>query len=104
MGGESGGMDAGAGSDTSTGGGTCASGGAETGSGVSTGTEASPRPAALRFIAAGWTYLRAVSGDDAYERYLAHHATEHAGQAPMSRKDYFNERQRQKWTGVTRCC
>jgi uncharacterized short protein YbdD (DUF466 family) len=62
------------------------------------------RPAALRWIAAGWTYLRAVSGDDAYERYLAHHAVEHAGQPPMSRKAYFAEQQRRKWTGVTRCC
>jgi uncharacterized short protein YbdD (DUF466 family) len=62
------------------------------------------RPAALRWIAAGWSYLRAVSGDDAYERYLAHHAAAHAGEAPMSRKVYFTERQKQKWTGVTRCC
>jgi uncharacterized short protein YbdD (DUF466 family) len=62
------------------------------------------RPAALRWLAAGWAYLRAVSGDDAYERYLAHHAVEHAGQALMSRKAYFAERQTRKWTGVTRCC
>jgi uncharacterized short protein YbdD (DUF466 family) len=97
-----------AGRDGGASGGACTTGAAETGNGggtgVSVGTEVSPRPAALRFIAAGWTYLRAVSGDDAYERYLAHHAVEHAEQAPMSRKDYFNERQRQKWTGVTRCC
>ena len=62
------------------------------------------RPAALRWLAAGWAYLRAVSGDDAYERYLAHHAAEHAGETPMSRKAYFAEGQRRKWTGVTRCC
>jgi uncharacterized short protein YbdD (DUF466 family) len=62
------------------------------------------RPAALRWMAAGWSYLREVSGDDAYERYLAHHAVKHAGQPLMSRKDYFAERQRRKWTGVTRCC
>jgi uncharacterized short protein YbdD (DUF466 family) len=62
------------------------------------------RPAVLRWLAGGWAYLRAVSGDDAYERYLAHHAVEHAGQPPMSRKAYFAERQRRKWTGVTRCC
>lgn len=62
------------------------------------------RSAALRWLAAGWSYIRAVSGDDAYERYLAHHANVHPGQEPMSRKAYFTERQRQKWTGVTRCC
>jgi uncharacterized short protein YbdD (DUF466 family) len=60
--------------------------------------------ALLRVLASGWRYLRAVSGDDAYERYLAHHAAHHAGQPVMSRKAYFAERQRQKWSGVTRCC
>jgi uncharacterized short protein YbdD (DUF466 family) len=62
------------------------------------------RTAALRWFAAGWSYLRTVSGDDAYERYLAHHETAHAGEPPMSRKDYFTEMQRRKWSGVSRCC
>ncbi|MDB6091744.1 MAG: hypothetical protein JWN85_4528 [Gammaproteobacteria bacterium] len=60
--------------------------------------------AVFRWVGAGWRYLRAVSGDDAYERYLAHHAAEHAGQAAMTAKAFFTERQRQKWAGVTRCC
>ena len=62
------------------------------------------RIAALRWFAAGWSYLRTVSGDNAYERYLAHHATAHAGEPPMSRKDHFTEMQRRKWSGVSRCC
>ncbi len=62
------------------------------------------RTAALRWLAAGWSYLRTVSGDNAYERYLAHQATAHAGEPPMSRKDYFTEMQRRKWSGVSRCC
>ena len=57
-----------------------------------------------RGFAAAWRYLREVSGDDAYERYLAHHATHHAGETPLTPKEYFAERQRRKWTGVTRCC
>jgi len=60
--------------------------------------------AALRWAGAAWRYLRAVSGDDAYERYAAHHAVEHAGAELMTRKDFFTDRQRQKWTGVSRCC
>jgi uncharacterized short protein YbdD (DUF466 family) len=60
--------------------------------------------AAVRWIGAVWRYLRAVSGDDAYERYAAHHAAEHAGEELMTRKDFFTDRQRQKWTGVSRCC
>ncbi|HEY6927199.1 MAG TPA: YbdD/YjiX family protein [Steroidobacteraceae bacterium] len=60
--------------------------------------------AAMRWLAACWNYIRAVSGDDAYERYLAHHATSHPEQQPMSRKDFFIQRQERKWTGTTRCC
>lgn len=60
--------------------------------------------AVSRWASAGWSYLRAVSGDDAYERYLAHHAREHAGEPAMTRKAFFAASQQQKWTGVTRCC
>ena len=60
--------------------------------------------AVVRGARAAWRYLREVSGDDAYERYLAHHAAHHAGEALLSPKEYFAERQRQKWSGVTRCC
>lgn len=56
------------------------------------------------WLRAAWRYLREVSGDDAYERYLAHHASQHAGETQMTPKEYFAERQRQKWSGVTRCC
>jgi uncharacterized short protein YbdD (DUF466 family) len=56
------------------------------------------------WLGAGWRYLREVSGDDAYERYLAHHAAKHACTTPLTAKEYFAERQRQKWSGVTRCC
>jgi uncharacterized short protein YbdD (DUF466 family) len=51
-----------------------------------------------------WRYVRAASGDDAYERYLAHRASHHAHQPIMTRKAFFMDRQRQKWSGVTRCC
>jgi uncharacterized short protein YbdD (DUF466 family) len=49
----------------------------------------------------GW--LRAVSGDDAYERYLTHHARRHTG-PPLSRKAFYEEREQRKWSGVSRCC
>ena len=51
-----------------------------------------------------WTFIRRLSGDDAYERYLAHHAAAHAGEAPLSRKEYFKREQERKWGGVRRCC
>jgi uncharacterized short protein YbdD (DUF466 family) len=61
-------------------------------------------PCVVRWLGAAWRYLRAVSGDDAYERYLVHHAAHHAGEALVTRKKFFSDRQREKWMGVTRCC
>ena len=52
----------------------------------------------------GWHTLRRLSGDDAYERYLAHHATCRADTAPLSRKDFFRREQQRKWSGIKRCC
>jgi uncharacterized short protein YbdD (DUF466 family) len=51
-----------------------------------------------------WATLRELSGDDAYERYLAHWRAQHAGGAPLDRAAFFKEEQRRKWEGVKRCC
>ncbi len=51
-----------------------------------------------------WGWLRAVSGDDAYERYLAHCAREHPGRPPVSRRAFYRDSLERKWSGVCRCC
>lgn len=51
-----------------------------------------------------WKALRQLSGDDAYERYLVHHAASHADIPPLSRREYFRRSERDKWEGVRRCC
>jgi len=51
--------------------------------------------------ARGW--LRGFSGDDAYDRYLTHHAHAHSG-PPLSRPAFYREREERKWSGITRCC
>jgi len=51
-----------------------------------------------------WQYLRQASGDDAYERYLAHWQRAHSGEAPLSRQQFFTRRQEEKWSKVSRCC
>jgi uncharacterized short protein YbdD (DUF466 family) len=51
-----------------------------------------------------WAFLREVSGDDAYERYLAHHARAHPGETPLSRKELYRREQDRKWSGPRRCC
>ena len=52
-----------------------------------------------------WRTLRAVSGDDAYERYLAHWRAQHTDEgAPLDRKAFFKAEQERKWNGIKRCC
>jgi uncharacterized short protein YbdD (DUF466 family) len=51
-----------------------------------------------------WRYLRQVTGDDAYERYIAHHKLAHAGEALLTRPQFFKLRQDDKWSKVSRCC
>jgi uncharacterized short protein YbdD (DUF466 family) len=51
-----------------------------------------------------WGIIRRLSGDDAYERYLAHHAAAHPGEPPLSRGEYFKREQERKWGGIRRCC
>jgi uncharacterized short protein YbdD (DUF466 family) len=53
-----------------------------------------------------WALLRELTGDDAYERYLAHWRNHHAaeGVAPLDRVAFHREEQRRKWEGVRRCC
>jgi len=51
-----------------------------------------------------WKSIRELSGDDAYERYLAHHSSSHADTEPLSRKAFFQHDQQQKWNSIKRCC
>ncbi|WP_228779121.1 YbdD/YjiX family protein [Methylobacter sp. BlB1] len=57
-----------------------------------------------------WQIVRHLSGDDAYERYLKHHAMHHQADSdhvhcqPLSKKEFFKQWQDEKWRGVKRCC
>ncbi|HZT02563.1 MAG TPA: YbdD/YjiX family protein [Steroidobacteraceae bacterium] len=59
--------------------------------------------ALAKAVAAVIAWLRAVSGDDAYERYLTHQARAHEG-PPLDRRTFYEEREQRKWSGVSRCC
>lgn len=61
-------------------------------------------PAMTGSLRRAWSYLRQVTGDDAYERYLAHHRQSHPDEAPLTREQYFRKRQDEKWSKVSRCC
>jgi uncharacterized short protein YbdD (DUF466 family) len=56
------------------------------------------------WLAHAWRTIRQLSGDDAYERYLARRAACHADSVPLSRKEFFQHQQQQKWSGIKRCC
>ena len=65
-------------------------------------------PRALRVLPRAlpvlWGTLRALSGDDAYERYRLHHAAHHPCEPLMSRRAFCEDQLRRKWSGVSRCC
>lgn len=53
-----------------------------------------------------WRALREITGDDAYERYLAHWRAAHAqdGGKPMDRKAFYQAEIQRRWNGIKRCC
>lgn len=51
-----------------------------------------------------WRWLRTVTGDDAYERYLTHCASAHPDRPTISRSTFYRESERAKWSGISRCC
>ena len=61
----------------------------------------------LRVFKKAWRFVRRLSGDDAYERYLAHYALKHAGNdehPALSKAEFFKQWQDEKWNGIKRCC
>jgi len=51
-----------------------------------------------------WRGLRAVTGDDAYERYIEHHGARHPGAPPLSRRAFYEAEQKRQWSRINRCC
>jgi len=51
-----------------------------------------------------WRWLREVSGDDAYERYLCHHVLAHPHARAPSRREFYAQELQRKWSGINRCC
>jgi uncharacterized short protein YbdD (DUF466 family) len=60
--------------------------------------------AAWRLLWRGWRLARELSGDDAYERYVAHVARAHPDQQPMTRAEHYRLVQDEKWSRLSRCC
>ena len=50
--------------------------------------------------------VRGLTGEDAYDRYLAHLRDRHGEKniAPLDRKAFYKQQQERKWSGIKRCC
>ncbi|MBU3693794.1 MAG: YbdD/YjiX family protein [Rhodocyclaceae bacterium] len=48
--------------------------------------------------------VRALTGDDAYERYLARHQALHPQLPALSPADFYASEIERRYNGVTRCC
>ena len=57
-----------------------------------------------QFLSAGLSLLRGVTGDDAYDKYLAHHKLNHPDQEPVSPSEFFKAQLDQKFNCVNGCC
>jgi uncharacterized short protein YbdD (DUF466 family) len=51
-----------------------------------------------------WSGLRAVTGDDAYDRYLLHRRERHPGQPSLDRGSFYRAELERRWTQPNRCC
>jgi uncharacterized short protein YbdD (DUF466 family) len=51
-----------------------------------------------------WETFRFIMGDDAYERYYAHHRQHHADTPLLDRREFYKQDQQAKWSGIRRCC
>ena len=59
-------------------------------------------PVAANLLRAFWNYLREVSGENDYARYRARVIAE--GRDPVSRREFYDQRQREKYSRPNRCC
>jgi uncharacterized short protein YbdD (DUF466 family) len=58
-----------------------------------------------RGLRGAWALLRQWSGDDAYERYVAHHQLAHPDQRLLSRREFVRRYQHERFSsGPNRCC
>ena len=51
-----------------------------------------------------WEYLKEISGENAYDRYLAVHTATHPGKQPMSRGEFYRARQDEKFANSGSRC
>jgi len=53
-----------------------------------------------------WKFIRTLSGDNAYEKYLENikSCKKHNELIPLSSRDFYQKRIDEKWNKINRCC
>jgi len=57
-----------------------------------------------QFLSSGLSLLRGVTGDDAYEKYLAHMRANQPDDRAMGAQEFFRAQMEQKWSCINGCC
>lgn len=57
-----------------------------------------------QFLSSGLSLLRGVTGDDAYENYVAHMARTAPDETPLSAQAFYRAQMEQKWSCINGCC
>lgn len=57
-----------------------------------------------QFLSSGLSLLRGVTGDDAYEKYLAHMRANRPEEQPMDARAFYRAQMEQKWSCMNGCC
>jgi uncharacterized short protein YbdD (DUF466 family) len=57
-----------------------------------------------QFLSSGLSLLRGVTGDDAYDKYLAHMRASRPGEPPMSAREFYRAQLENRWSCINGCC
>ena len=60
--------------------------------------------AAAGLARTAWDRLRALLGDDAYDRYVAHCRERHPDEAVLDRRHFYLAELDRRWARINRCC
>jgi uncharacterized short protein YbdD (DUF466 family) len=57
-----------------------------------------------QFLSSGLSLLRGVTGDDAYDKYLAHMRATAPEETPMDARAFYRAQLENKWSCINGCC
>lgn len=61
-------------------------------------------PRLSRSMRSAWEYLKEVSGENAYDRYLENHRATHPEKKPLGRGEFYRRQQDEKYSNPGSRC